>query len=68
MAEVEVERRGGNNNNEKNRWWIWAIIAIIAIIILWLAFDPRTDIQRTQDQRIPDSTFIKEDPSPPEIN
>lgn len=69
MAEVDVEKKGGSKDNggKKNKWWIYAIIAIIAIIILWLAFDPRTDVHRTEDERIPDSTIIKEDTSPPDF-
>lgn len=69
MAEVDVEKKGGNKNNggKRNRWWIYVIIAIVAIIILWVAFDPRTDVHRTQDERIPDSTIIKEDTSPPDF-
>lgn len=68
MAEVEVEKEDGNRKSggKKNMWWIYTIVAIIAIIILWLAFDPRTDVQRTEDERIPDETILREDTSPPD--
>lgn len=60
MAEPETEP----GRNRYNRWWIWTVVAAIAILILWITFDNRTDIQRPEDTRIPDSTVVREPVAP----
>lgn len=46
MDERDEQKKYAKNLGEKkrNKWWIWVVIAIIAILVLWLAFDKRTNL------------------------
>lgn len=37
MAQLDVEKK------KDNKWWIWVIVAIAAIVILWMVFDNSND-------------------------
>ena len=59
MAEIDVERK---DKKKKNNWWIWTIVVIIAIIVLWLALDNRTNLQRESEPVINDTNMQIEEP------
>lgn len=62
MADLNIERKDDNKKNSK--WWIWVIVAIIALIILWLVFDDRTDLQRDEETEIENTETMIQEPTP----
>ena len=39
MAQLDVEKKKDGGN----KWWIWVLIAIAAIVVLWFVFDDEGD-------------------------
>lgn len=39
MAQLDVEKK----KDSGSKWWIWLLVAIAAIVILWMVFDDSGD-------------------------
>ena len=41
----DVESKNGSNNQKKNtNWWIWIVVAIIGLLLAWIALSERSDV------------------------
>lgn len=62
MDERDEQKKYAKNLGEKkrNKWWIWVVIAIIAIVVLWLAFDKRTNLNRPDPTPGEPAVFVED--------
>ena len=59
MAEIDVERTDENKRKKNNNWWVWVVVAIIAILIAWIALSNRNEVTEDETRPEPVITMVK---------
>ncbi len=49
MTEIRTEPEG-RKKNRNNNWWVWAVVAILALLVAWIALSERSDVGEVEPE------------------